>query len=130
MSDQGCAATKVCTHWICKNAPLVKKGRYWVCSNCDASYGESAPHPDLRVEVVNLEYFKLSGKFYSHGVHKPKPNQLFHEIVADVEALAKSGDLPGLMRGHSPFIVYGNAQGVPFVLLPVDEWRAYIAEGE
>jgi hypothetical protein len=49
MSDQACPPTKVCTHWICEHAPLVKKGRYWCCPKCDASYGETAPHPDLGV---------------------------------------------------------------------------------
>lgn len=51
--DQALVPTKTCT--ICLDfdaegrpiyAPLVKRGRYWCCSNCWASYGE-CPHPDL-----------------------------------------------------------------------------------
>jgi hypothetical protein len=52
--DQALCPTKHCT--ICRPSfggndkpvyvPLVKRGRYWCCCNCNASYGEQ-PHPDL-----------------------------------------------------------------------------------
>lgn len=52
--DQAGRATKACL--ACRldfdaggrpiYAPLVKRGAFWCCSNCGASYGE-APHPDL-----------------------------------------------------------------------------------
>ena len=52
--DQALCATTTCAK--CRRdfdragkpiyAPLVKRGRYWCCEDCGASYGEH-PHPDL-----------------------------------------------------------------------------------
>lgn len=53
--DQALCPTKHCT--ICWPdfdgndqpiyVPLMKRGRYWCCRDCGASYGEH-PHPDLK----------------------------------------------------------------------------------
>lgn len=40
--DQGMMATDVCVKFGCNNAPLVRRGRDWCCSNCGISYGEGA----------------------------------------------------------------------------------------
>lgn len=53
--DQALVATKRCTQcrigFTKKGKPiyplLEKRGRYWCCPECYASYGES-PHPDCR----------------------------------------------------------------------------------
>ena len=53
---------------------------------------------------VNLTYFKQSGKFYSEGTYTTNRKELF-EIWYDVALLMQDKELPGLMPGHSNFIV-------------------------
>ena len=60
MSDQAIAPTKTCTQCVVSftasgesiYAKLVRRGEFWCCEVCDASYGTS-PHPDLREQVVS-----------------------------------------------------------------------------
>ena len=53
--DQALCPTKTCVKYECQKgfvsgravyAPLVRRGKFWCCSNCGSSYGEN-PHPDL-----------------------------------------------------------------------------------
>jgi hypothetical protein len=39
--DQATGPTDHCTIWGCKNAKLVKRGRFWCCPKCGGSYGEN-----------------------------------------------------------------------------------------
>jgi hypothetical protein len=53
--DQACPATKTCTQCVTGFTRsgksiypgLVKRGQFWCCPKCGASYGEH-PHPDLK----------------------------------------------------------------------------------
>ena len=54
---------------------------------------------------VKLSYFKPSGKWYSDGEFDAEPKALY-EIWHEVERLRDRGRLPGLMPGHSPYIVF------------------------
>ena len=41
--DQALVAATTCTRCICvRPPPLEKRGRFWLCSACGASYGEHA----------------------------------------------------------------------------------------
>ena len=53
---------------------------------------------------VNLIYFKQSGKYYSEGSYETNRKELY-EIWYDVSLLMQDKELPGLMQGHSNFIV-------------------------
>lgn len=60
--DQALCATKVCRRFECQAwadgkpvyPDLVRRGRFWCCPKCGASYGE-APHPDLRTSPVTKD---------------------------------------------------------------------------
>ena len=54
--------------------------------------------------LVRLTYFKQSGKYYSEGQYITKKKKLF-EIWDEIVLLMQVGELPGLMKGHSDFIV-------------------------
>lgn len=54
--------------------------------------------------IVKLSYFKPNGKWYSDAEYTTSLEQLFG-IWAEVRALRDAGRLPGLIEGHSPFIV-------------------------
>ncbi len=54
--------------------------------------------------TVKLTYFKPSGKYYSDGEYESNKEDLW-EIWNEVEQKRESGHLPGLIEGHSPFIV-------------------------
>lgn len=45
-SDQALFPTKHCLKFGCSTAALTKRGQFWCCPNCGASYG-AHPHPDL-----------------------------------------------------------------------------------
>lgn len=53
---------------------------------------------------VELTYFKPSGKYYSSGEYDTDPKPLFR-IFEEVADKARTRNLPGLMVGHSEFIV-------------------------
>lgn len=54
--DQAFHETTVCETWSCAKAndyvkpTLVKRGKYWCCPKCGASYGE-CPHPSLKEQA-------------------------------------------------------------------------------
>lgn len=52
--------------------------------------------------VVELTYFKISGKYYSTGSYMTNKEHLF-EIWNEVEKMLSAKRLPGLMVGHSPY---------------------------
>jgi hypothetical protein len=54
--------------------------------------------------TVKLTYFKTSGKFYSNAKYKTTKWHL-HEIFEEVAELKLAAKLPGLVEGHSDFIV-------------------------
>jgi hypothetical protein len=53
---------------------------------------------------VKLDYFKRSGKWYSDGEYETEKSELF-EIWEEVGEMAEKKRLPGLMEGHSDFVV-------------------------
>ena len=53
---------------------------------------------------VNLIYFKQTGKFFSEGTYETEKEHLF-QIFTEVREKTHSGDLPGLIKGHSEFLV-------------------------
>lgn len=54
--------------------------------------------------VVKLEYFKRTGKWYASG-EVEMANQPLFKIWDEVKAMRDEGCLPGLVKGHSDFIV-------------------------
>lgn len=40
-ADQAFAPTDHCVKWGCENATLEKRGEFWCCPTCGASYGEN-----------------------------------------------------------------------------------------
>ena len=53
---------------------------------------------------VRLEYFKKTGKWYSSSeIHLPVTN--WHEAVNQIKMISDRRCLPGLVKGHSLFIV-------------------------
>lgn len=53
---------------------------------------------------VELTYFKPNGKWYADGEYETTIEVLYR-IWEEVEAKLNSKTLPGLMEGHSPFVV-------------------------
>jgi len=53
---------------------------------------------------VNLIYFKQTGKYYSEGDYETEKEHLF-EIFDEVRKKLRRRILPGLIQGHSNFIV-------------------------
>ena len=70
------------------------------------------------MNTLKLTYFKPSGKFYSEGDLPFTPGVAFHLVAAQVGELLRKRDLPGLMTGHSPYIVYFEYNGVPHLVVP------------
>jgi hypothetical protein len=54
--------------------------------------------------TVKLTYFKQGGKYYSEGEYETQLEPL-HEIFDEVREIYRRKRLPGLMAGHSDFIV-------------------------
>jgi len=52
--------------------------------------------------IVQLTYFKSSGKYYSSGSYSTSKQHLF-EVWEEVQVMANSRELPDLIRGHSDF---------------------------
>lgn len=55
--------------------------------------------------LVKLTYFKQSGKYYSEGEYYSKEEDMWR-IFDEVRRLLQNKVLPGLIEGHSNFIVY------------------------
>jgi hypothetical protein len=54
---------------------------------------------------VKLTYFTPRGKYYTDGEYETEKTNLW-EIVEEVNVLARERKLPGLIEGHSQFIVH------------------------
>ena len=54
--------------------------------------------------TVKLDYFKETGKWYAQGEYTTKVSEL-HFIWDEVEEKIEERCLPGLIQGHSNFIV-------------------------
>lgn len=54
---------------------------------------------------VNLEYFKKTGRYYSECSYVTTKEHLY-EIFEEVRNLKEAKMLPGLVKGHSEFIVH------------------------
>ena len=55
---------------------------------------------------VKLTYFKPSGKYYSTGEMEVPGTMHLQDIWDIVDGRISAGQLPGLIEGHSEFIVY------------------------
>lgn len=53
---------------------------------------------------VMLTYFHLRGKYYAEGEYETDAVHMF-QIFEQVDRLRRERKLPGLIEGHSPFIV-------------------------
>jgi len=56
--------------------------------------------------LVDLTYFKKSGKYYGHGEFNTSKESSASEIYDIVRLLRDSRKLPGLIEGHDFYIVY------------------------
>ena len=56
------------------------------------------------MRTVKLTYFRRSGKYYTEGEYNSEKRHM-HEIFDEVQLKSEMGTLPGLMKGHSDFIV-------------------------
>jgi hypothetical protein len=54
--------------------------------------------------TVKLTYFKPSGNYYWDDEYQTNKEDMF-EIASEVRTLRDIGHLPGLVQGHSKFIV-------------------------
>lgn len=73
---------------------------------------------------VNLNYFRPDrGKYYSEGHYQSEFSETW-KIWEEVQEMLDSGNLPGLVKGHSPesFIVHvsipGHPHNVPQIIIP------------
>lgn len=69
-------------------------------------------------QIVKLEYFKFSGKYYSGGEYETD-KRYFHEVINEVRQLKLNGKLPGLVEGAREFMVLIEAQepwNVPHII--------------
>jgi hypothetical protein len=56
--------------------------------------------------TVQIQYFKLSGKFYSEGAYQTEKLQMY-EIFLEVRAMLHNGKRPGLVDSqHNEFTAY------------------------
>lgn len=78
---------------------------------------------------VKLTYYKSSGKFYSEGEYESSKEYLF-EIWHEVRTMLEEENLPGLIKGHSQYIVQvevpGHLYEHPHIVIP-EIWRHYDA---
>ena len=63
--------------------------------------------------LVKLTYFKPSGKYYSEGSYTTNRGQLF-DIWDEVKKMQEELDLPGLVPGHSEFIISVDVPNHPY----------------
>lgn len=62
---------------------------------------------------VHLTYFKQNGKYYSDGEYETQKGHLF-EIFEEVHKMLIARTCPGLIAGHSDFIVLVDVPKHPF----------------
>jgi len=69
--------------------------------------------------IVKLNYFKRNGKYYSSGEYESQKSELY-DIFDEVQTLCLYRCLPGLIDGHSDFIVSvdvpGHANNYPHLI--------------
>lgn len=69
---------------------------------------------------IKLTYFRRSGKYYSDGEYVTQNTDMF-AVFEEVRRMYEGGVLPGLVAGHSYFIVYIDAnmhpRGYPGLIL-------------
>lgn len=79
-----------------------------------AEYGyiscETLPEAKL-LQLVQLTYFKTTGKYYSEGTFTVPADIAFHKIWDKVKELMQERKLPGLIEGASEFIVLCEVPG-------------------
>ena len=64
--------------------------------------------------LVKLTYFKqTSGKLYTSGEYETACVHMF-EVFQEVAGLREAGMLPGLIKGHSEFVVLVEVPDHPF----------------
>jgi hypothetical protein len=63
------------------------------------------------MQKVELTYFKQSGKYYSEGELEVDARLYMHHIFDEVRRLLKARTLPGLVEGHSNYIVLVDVPG-------------------
>lgn len=74
------------------------------------------------VRTVILNYFKpKSGKWYAEGKYQTNEDTMFR-IQDEVRRIAKAARLPGLIPGHSNFIVHiecpEHQYNIPKLIIP------------
>lgn len=68
------------------------------------------------VNLVGLDYFKPSGKYYSSGYFEAPEGALLDEVCQMVKERMQARELPGLAGGHSLFDVVVTYKGVPALI--------------
>lgn len=68
------------------------------------------------VNLVGLDYFKPSGKYYSSGYFEAPEGALLDEVCQMVKKRMRARELPGLAGGHSLFDVVVTYKGVPALI--------------
>jgi len=63
--------------------------------------------------LVDLIYFRLSGKYYSSGSYMTNKENL-GEIWEEVRGMQQTKNLPGLMTGHSEFHISIDVPDYPY----------------
>ena len=53
-------------------------------------------------QLIKVQYFKPSGKFYGDGEYHTEMKQGFG-VIAEFELMLKQGTRPGLVDGHSGY---------------------------
>lgn len=68
--------------------------------------------------ILQLHYFKDSGKFYSSG-HLVVDETDYNKVIDKVKQLYKDKKLPDLVEGHSDFYVYMDSEeAYPVLIIP------------
>ncbi len=77
--------------------------------------------------LIKLTYYKENGKYYSTGEYETRRDLLF-EVWSEVRDMLEDGKLPGLVDGHSPFIISVDApdhpHNHPHLIMPNGRERA------
>jgi len=66
---------------------------------------------DRKLLTVKLTYFRPRGKYYSEGEFTVEATQPLYKIWETIDRMIKENSLPGLVKGHSPYIVHVNVPG-------------------
>lgn len=85
-----------------------------VSTGCFILYWRDVKETPPEKYTVKLTYFRVDrpGSYYSEGQYVTDRSYIW-EIWDEVEVLARRRALPGLIIGHSPYIVLVNIPGHP-----------------